>query len=189
MRRLAAALMIAVVVVTPYAFPAYRAVVWQFPTQARIDQKNFQRTDLFGISSAPVLRQKLEDEAIYEARFRFGPRTYKNYVNRLKALDARDVEIEGKLRRQGKVVAWCKTVVPELASPNEYGEDERLFPIKLRALDSVDIPLTCRGPVDLARADGLELEWKLRVRLIGDREQVVREFRSKPTHGPALAAR
>jgi hypothetical protein len=176
----------ALIVLTPYGFAFYRAAVWQFPAQRRIDQGLFSRLDLLKLASGPTLVRS-GDEAEYEIGFVFGPRKYKNYVGRQKQLDARDVSIEARLKDGGRAVAWCRAQYPSVPSANPFAEhDEKVYFQKLEELDSIRLNARCFGPVGLSSVVGskLEVEWKVRMRLVGDREESVRLYESTSSRAP-----
>lgn len=179
--RLTSLLFIGAIVITPYGFPFYRAIVWQFPKQHQIDKALFDRPSLLRVVSPPVLAS-LSDEAVYELRMSFGPRTFKNYVGRLRQLDARDLEVTGTIQAQGQTLAICHLSRTELPSPNKIDHDEALFLERLRELDTFEMVVKCVGSRDMARnfksTSGTELKWKATVKLVGDREEAVRSFAS-----------
>ncbi len=182
-KRRALALSLAILIlVAPYAFPIVRAGQWQFPTQAKIDRALFARTDLIRLRTGPVLQPGMRENR-YELVFEFGPRTFKNYVGRLRALDARDLRIDARLFVRGEAVAWCRESIPELPSPNRFVDDEKNYFEMLHRMDRVSLPVTCLGP-KRAPGEKLDVEWRASVRLIGDREEEVRSF---GTQQPLLA--
>jgi hypothetical protein len=178
----------AVVVIMPYAFPAYRAATWQFPTQKRIDLETFSRPNLVRLMGDAKLRTQNAGEATYEIGFEFGPRTYTNYVRRLRALDFKDVEITARLvdAKSGSPLAWCHSLTPELPSANQYGEDDREFFHKLKELDRVRVTVDCKGPSD-RKSPAIVVEWQVTAHLVGDRETLVKTFSSRLDTRRAIA--
>ncbi len=179
-QRIATILVIALIVIVPYAFPFYRAAVWQFPTQHRIDQNLFNQSNLIKLHHSPVFKSS-EREASYEFSLEFGPRTFKNYVGRQKALDAKNVEISARIIKQGKTIGWCHSTFLELPSANQFTEDEKRYFTKLRELDVVPLLVNCFGPKKKSSEPvyKLEVEWEARLTLVGDREEAVKTFSSR----------
>jgi hypothetical protein len=59
---------------TPYGFAFWRAADWQFPYQQTIDHATFGRPELIVLEGDPTMLNT-PDEAQYEYRLRFGPRS------------------------------------------------------------------------------------------------------------------
>jgi hypothetical protein len=175
------------VYVSPFAFVFWRAGTWQFPLQRAIDQALFDRPNLLTMGAGPTLTAAggptptaAGEEARYKFSLQFGPRTYKDYINATKALDAGPVSVTGHLLRDGGVIAWCSGYVAMLETPNTILYPAEYFPA-LRRMEYTDIPVECVGPSEAAAqlrsgAD-VQARWTAKVTLIGDRERVEREYR------------
>src|SRR3954469_18511608 len=180
-RRLAALSICIVIVSLPYIFPFYRAAVWQFPTQHRLDQEVFSRPSLVALDRAPQLVQRDDSEARYSFALKLGPRSYRNYVGRQKALGVKDIEVHGRIKDKGRVIAWCHTFTRELPSPNADSHEKTYF-AELRDLDVAHLEVSCQGPATYVPESGATLiaEWELKALLLGDRETLVQRFSSTP---------
>jgi hypothetical protein len=174
----------AVSLISPYSFAFYEAYFWQFPKQHMIDQQIFNRADLFTLQSPPKL-VALNKEAVYEFVLRFGPRTYKNYINKVREIDAKDIHIDGEITYEDSLVAWCSSYIAEAETANYDDQFAPTYFAKLKNLDFVDIKVRCVGPKKLEKQvlnpEALELKWHVAMTLIGDRESAPKEF-SGMTH-------
>lgn len=180
-RRFAAVSAVALAVSIPYIFPFYRAAVWQFPTQHKIDQELFSRPNLITLARDPQLVQLDGSEARYSFALRIGPRKYSNYHRRQKSLEFEDILVNGRIKADGQTIAWCNAFTPHLPNPDEHSH-EKVYYVKLSELDLVDVEVACQGPAAYAPASGASLsaEWEVEAHLIGDRETVVQNFSSTP---------
>jgi hypothetical protein len=178
---------LALVYVSPFAFVFWRAATWQFPLQRAIDQAVFDRPNLVTMGAGPTLTATGE-EARYKFSLRFGPRSFRDYINAIKALDAGPVSVTGRLLSDGGVIAWCSGYVAELETPNKILIPAAYFPT-LRRMEFTDIPVECVGPSEAAARLRSEAEvqarWTAKVTLIGDREREEREYRGG---GPTVLA-
>lgn len=178
-RRFAAISTCIVFLSLPYIFPFYRATVWQFPTQHKIDQELFSR-NLVTLDRAPQLAQVDDSEARYSFALKLGPRSYKNFVKRQKTLDFEDIEVHGRIKEaNGRIVAWCSAFAPDVPGPEDDAH-EKVYLEELHEYDFVHLEVSCQGPVADAPESGARLsaEWELKARLVGDRETVVQSFSS-----------
>ena len=155
--------------------------MWQFPTQHKIDQELFSRPNLVTLGRAPQLVQRDGSEARYSFTLKLGPRGYKNFVKRQKALDFEDIEVHGRIKANGRTLAWCNAFAPDVPRPNDQGH-EKVYLAELRDFDVIDLEVNCEGPAAYAPESGesLSAEWELKARLLGDRETVVQSFSSTP---------
>jgi hypothetical protein len=188
-RKVAALAVVIVAVSTPYIFPFYRAVVWQFPTQHKADQELFNRPNLVTLARDPQLVQRDGSEARYSFALRIGPRRYSNYHRRQKMLEFEEVLVNGKIKADGQTVAWCNAFTPTLPNPDEHSRQE-VYMAKLSELDLVDLEVSCEGPVTAVPENGAQLsaEWEMHARLLGDRETVEQSFASAPEVAAAAFA-
>ena len=176
--RIASLFVLVIVVATPYAFPFYRAVTWQFPLQHQIDQASFDRPNLIKQVEAPKL-SGVGQEAEYRFRLSVGPKTYKNYVGRMLTLGIKDLRVTGRIKKDGKAIAWCHVMQEKVPGPTSPDEDATHYFEQLREFDNVSIPVTCLGPNELAsKQSDLSVEWEATVLLVGDREEAIRVYRS-----------
>jgi hypothetical protein len=180
-RRFAALSAVVFAVSMPYIFPFYRAVVWQFPTQAKIDQELFGRPNLVTLARDPQMVQRDGSEARYAFALRIGPRKYSNYHRKQKALEFEDIEVRGRIKGNGQTLAWCYAFTPGLPNPDEHSH-EKVYYAQLSELDVVDLDVSCQGPAASVPENGAHLsaEWEMQARLLGDRETVVQRFSSAP---------
>ncbi len=173
---------VSLVVGVPYAFPFFRAIVWQFPLQHRIDQATFDRPNLIQLGEQPKLA-KVGQDAEYSFQLSFGPRIYKNYVGRMRTLDAKDFQVKGRIKHLGQTIAWCRAYHPGIPGQTRSEENARSYFEELHKSDRVNLPITCIGPKEFAH-DRISnnhlytLEWEATVHLIGDREEAVRSYAS-----------
>jgi heme/copper-type cytochrome/quinol oxidase subunit 2 len=176
--RAAALSVIAILIVAPYAYAAVRANDLQWPRQQRIDSETFARKDLLSAPSR-IAATTVGEEARYEIAMKFGPRSYKTWVNRTRMLDAERIKIDGKLVHAGRTIAWCAGYVAALDDINEAAVDPD-YMARVRAGDHADIPVHCFGPAaaarEIAATDLIEIEWRGEATLIGDRESEVHAF-------------
>lgn len=180
-RKFAALSAVVFAVSVPYIFPFYRAVVWQFPTQHKIDQESFNRPNLVTLARDPQLVQRDGAEAKYAFTLKIGPRIYKNYHRKQKMLEFEDLEVRGRIKGNGQTLAWCYAFAPGLPNPDEHSH-EKVYYAQLSELDLVDLEVSCQGPAALVPENGalLSAEWEMQTRLLGDRETVVQHFASTP---------
>ena len=177
--RVASVLTIAVTVASPAAFAVWRAQVWQFPKQHQIDEASFKRATLDAEPGTVTLVSAEGSEARYRFTLRFGPRGYKNYVNRRLALEAKGLEVSGRLMSNGAAIAHCTAHVDHIESPRRFLEAPYEYDAKLKEMDYAEIPVECFGPVaEAQRTAGapVNLQWSARITLVGDREERVRGF-------------
>lgn len=180
-RRFAALSAVAFAVSMPYIFPFYRAVVWQFPTQVKLDQELFSRPNLVTLARDPQMVQRDGSEARYAFTLRIGPRKFSNYHRKQKTLEFEDIEVRGRIKGNGQTLAWCYAFAPGLPSPDEHSH-EKVYYAQLSELDLVDLEVSCQGPAASVPENGAHLsaEWEMQARLLGDREAVVQRFSSTP---------
>jgi hypothetical protein len=118
-------------------------------------------------------------EVRYELAMQLGPRSYKNWVNRMRVLDVQRVEVEGRLLRDGRPIAWCTSFTAELPRINDAAFEPD-FAARVRAHDIAELPVHCMGPSAAVRKEGeaepVSLEWRASATLIGDRESAERTF-------------
>lgn len=193
--RAASVVAIASFVVAPAVFAVWRANVWQFPKQHQIDVALFDRATMNETSGSATLVSVAGDEAHYRFALRFGPRAYKNYVNRRIALEGRDLDVSGRLVANGTTIAFCSAHVAHLESPRAFVEHPYEYDQKLKAMDYADVPVECVGPAkDALRTDGpVAVRWSASMTLVGDRESRMRLFQGtaedRLAGGEALLAR
>lgn len=167
----------AVILLIPSVFAQYQAVVWEYPYQESIDQATLSRPNLVTLKDGPALVRTGAD-AQYQFTLRFGPRSYKNWFRQTRALDGGPVDVQGKLWRDGQIIAWCNTRVERLPTPNTIIVPS-LFPAAMKSMEYADIPVTCSGPANLARTDGnapVNVEWSAQVTLHAYRTKLVKTF-------------
>jgi hypothetical protein len=185
----------------PLLFVVWRVGTWQFPYQWTIDQATFRQAQLefqgepLSASTGPITAgaatpgveelasaagQPPREEAIQEARYqytlRFGPRSYTDYINATKALDAGPVRVTGTLVRDGEIIASCFAYVEKLETPNNITDPSLYFPT-LKRMEHTYIPVECVGPAAAAEDGGrVNLLWTADVQLIGDKFKTERTF-------------
>ena len=165
-------------IVAPYAYAAFQSSALQWPKQHAIDADLFGRRDLL-VATDRVVIAVTGHETRYELAMQLGPRSYKNWVNRLRVLDVQRVEVDGRLLRDGHPIAWCTGYTAELPRINEAAFEPD-FPAQVRAHDIAELPLHCVGPSAVVRNEGeaelVSLDWHASATLIGDRESAERTF-------------
>jgi hypothetical protein len=172
----------------PFAFVAVATATWQFPTQYAIDQAAFSQAQmvlqdqptLSSIESVPGLAAA--QEAHYQFSLRFGPRSYRDYSNALKALDAGSIQVNARLLDSDEIVAWCSNYIPELETPNYLKNPLDYFPALTRT-EFTTIPVECVGPAAVAERlaepgnkPRVDLKWIAELALVGEREKLERTF-------------
>jgi hypothetical protein len=176
--RLATVAVGALILLTPSLFAQYQAIVWEFPYQDSIDKATLDRPNLVSLKGAPVLTQ-VGPEAQYQFTLTFGPRSYRNWFKQTRALDAGPVDVQGRLRRDGEIIAWCAAKIDRLPTPNKIILPVQ-FPAAMKSMEYTDIPVSCVGPAALARSvsEGapITVEWSAQMTLHAYRTQVVKTF-------------
>jgi hypothetical protein len=176
--RTASILAIGLIVLMPYGYVLWRATYWQFPYQKTIDTATFDRSDLMVLEDEPTMIIT-RDDTQYEYHLRFGPRSYSNYYRAIRVLDAGPVQVTGRLTYLDQPIAWCSTYIGRLDTANQIKRPLD-FPSALERTEYSSIPVRCIGPsgraAEMEQGTPLVLTWTARVNLIGDREQVEREF-------------
>lgn len=187
MQRLGRGLSVCVFVValsSQYIFAFWETSVWQFPRQHIIDQEVFNRPDLLTLKIPPRLLS-LKEEAEFEFVLQLGPRSYKNYINKVRDLEAKNIKVDGEILYQGTPIAWCSGFLSEVSSPNQdqFGPQ---YLSEIRAMEFASIPVKCSGPStmksEFMNAAIFGLKWHATMTLIGDRESVVKEFSGNQTN-------
>lgn len=118
--RLAAVAVGGVILLTPSVFAQYKAVTWEFPFQEAIDRATLGRPELVALKEGP-LRVEVGTDARYGFTLRFGPRSYRNWFKQTRALDAGQIHVDGRLWRDGQIIAWCAASVERLLIPTAAG--------------------------------------------------------------------
>ncbi|HEX7942582.1 MAG TPA: hypothetical protein VF488_12295 [Gemmatimonadaceae bacterium] len=175
--RSAAVIAIASALVGPYAYAAVQSRALQWPKQHAIDAALFARPDLLAASDHAAVTVT-GTEARYDLTMQLGSRSYKSWVNRTRMLDVRDLEITGRLLRDGAPIAWCTAHVSELPRINEAASEPDFLEL-VRTHDVAQIPVRCMGSSAVLRSDDLgpvTLDWSASATLIGDRESTQRTF-------------
>jgi len=167
------AVALAALLVTPSAFAFWKATAWQFPAQHRIDQAAFGRLELvYAQGSAALDISASEERMTY--RLRLGPRVFTSYIKRALALDARNVEIRGRVMEAERTLAWCAAHASELPSARASIGQAEAYASSLERLNFTEIQIECVGPVEalerVSEATPVLLLWDARVTLVGDRE-------------------
>jgi len=168
------------IVLIPSVFAQWRAVTWQFPREAAIDNAAFARANLSLVPGSMTLVSNTT-EARYSFALRMGPRNYKNWFKQQRSLDASGIEVTGQLTRNGRVIAWCNANVAQLPSANFVTRPENFAPV-IKAVTYTNIPVTCRGPLATVQTtsdisgSGLDVNWSTRMTLIGGQEVQDRTF-------------
>jgi hypothetical protein len=118
-------------------------------------------------------------DAQYDYTLLVGPRSYRNYFNQVRALDAGPVRVGGRLWHDGQVIAWCSAAFDRLETPNGI-ESPPDFEPAMRRLQFTPVPVTCMGPaaaaVGLGRDPTVTVEWDVRMTLIGGRLERTRGY-------------
>lgn len=176
--KVSVAYLILVILLFPYFFAFYRANTWQIPKQHQIDQTLFDK-NLISLKSGPFLIDANSNEAFYKFYLQFGPRTYKTYFNSSKAIDAAPIQVQGRLKYQDQIIAWCQAYLEKLETPNQIWPPEK-FPQILKQMNYSQIPVNCVGPVSAAENmtvnSIVDLEYVAKVNLIGDLDQMEKDF-------------
>lgn len=177
--KMVVASVLAVMIILPYGFAFVRAQAWQFPKQHAIDLQTLNQPNLVSVKTPPHL---VTNDHGLELQFdlRFGPRAYKNFVNKVRDIDAQNVEIFGRISVDGQTVALCARSIKEIESPNNNDRFAPDYLAKIKALDQTDIAVSCTTLANdvssVKNLDHLTLQWNATMTLVGDREQYVREF-------------
>lgn len=137
--------------VAPYAFAFAQAGLWQFPTQARLEQAAFQAVTLEPGSTATLV--VAGDEARYSIDLVFGPREYVTYSHAHKAVGAEDVVVSGHLLQAGSPVARCSARSRSLPGLAKVRDPEKYFPA-LERIDHTALRVSCTGSSEAA--DGMD---------------------------------
>jgi hypothetical protein len=173
----AAASLIVVLYVFPFAWVYWQAATWQFPTQHLIDQTAFARAKMT-LQNGPALIQQRQ-EAHYQFVLRLGSRSYTDYTGLARDLDIGPITVTGHLLRHGTIVAWCSTYIPSLESPNRITKPALYLPA-VRKMNYSDFTADCLGPprttTALRKGDTVELHWTANANLIADRESQLHAF-------------
>lgn len=193
----------------PFSFVFWRVAQWQFPLQRAIDEATFAGV-AFRLEDEPTLisagagsgsalatgestaASTVDQNAHYRFTLRFGPRIYQDYIKASKALDAGPVQVTGTLLHGGEFLASCSTYVEMLETPNTIRVPAEYFPA-LRRMEFTDIPVDCVGPsaaaAELAGASvRVDVQWRVEVMLIGDREKRETTFEALERARPLLLA-
>jgi hypothetical protein len=113
-------------------------------------------------------------EAHYVYSLRFGPRLYRNWAGATRALEANHLHVSGQMVQAGAPIAWCSTGVARLDGP-PLSRDPRAYRSALE--DSTAVAVSCVGPAtSLDLALPIDMGWELSADLVGDREQIRRDF-------------
>lgn len=181
--------MLACTVALPYAFAFYEAQTWQFPRQHALDQELFSRQDLVTLQS-PVKLTALNENAEYEFILRVGPRSYKNYINKVRDIDIKNIHIFGEISYNNSILAWCSTRVEEVESPNLHDQFAPVYLAEIKKMEYTDIKVKCLGSADIkskiTEQSKLDLKWQATMTLIGDREAKERQYQGR-AEGQMLA--
>ncbi len=174
--------LIVIITLFPYLFAYYRAISWQIPKQRSIDQALFSRSNLLKTNGDLKLVRATDGEAYYQYSLQFGSRTYKTYFNGLKALDAGPIQLTGKLNYNGETLAWCSKNLDKLATPNTAWPPDK-YSEAIKQMEYTEILIECVGPISIANkltiGTPVELEWTVKLTLIGDRNQKEQELSGK----------
>lgn len=177
-QRVAAVALGVMILATPSVFAQWRATTWEFPRQTKIDMATFNRPELVTLKSRAALLSTGTD-ARYGFTLQFGPRDYRNWFGQLRALDASDVHVTGRLSDNGQIIAWCDTQVASLPTPNLIGRPLD-FPVAMQTMKFTNIPVTCMGPAaatqKLKSNPQITVQWSAEMTLIGGREREIKQF-------------
>jgi hypothetical protein len=169
---------IGVALAGPYAYAAFQSSALQWPKQHAIDAELFARRDLLAATDRAAIAV-IGHEVRYDLAMQLGPRSYKNWVNRLRVVDVQRVEVDGRLIRDGRPIAWCTSYTAELPRINDDAHEPN-FAARVRAHDIAELPVRCVGPSAAVGKEGdaelVSFEWRASATLIGDRESVERTF-------------
>jgi hypothetical protein len=167
-----------VILLIPSAFAQYKAVTWEFPYQEGLDRAALNRPNLVTLKDGPVL-VRTGDDAQYQFTLRFGPRSYKNWFKQTRALEGGPIDVQGRLWRDGQIIAWCGAKVQSLPTPNTIIVPTE-FPAAMKSMEFSDIPVTCSGPAALARAGAanapVTVDWSAQMTVTAYRTRIVKTF-------------
>ncbi len=163
--------------ITPYAFAFAKAGLWQFGTQARLEQAAFQAVT---VQPGPMARLAVAgDQARYALDLVFGPREYVTYSHAHKAVGAEDVSVTGQLMYGDTPIARCSGAVGSLPGLSKVRDPEKYFPA-LKAINHTSIAVTCAGAAEAAKAVDagvpLTFEYRAQMTLTGERTTDPHEF-------------
>jgi hypothetical protein len=166
------------ILLIPSVFAQYKAVTWEFPYQETLDQAALSRPNLLTLKDGPAVT-RTGDDAQYQFTLRFGPRSYKNWFKQTRALEGGPIDVQGRIWRDGQIIAWCATRVEKLPTPNTVIVPA-YFPAAMKSMEFSDIPVTCSGPAALARgADSnasVTVDWRAQMTLTAYRTRIVKTF-------------
>jgi hypothetical protein len=156
--------------VAPYAFAFAQAGLWQFGTQARLEQAAFQAISLQAGPTATLA--VAGDQARYSVDLMFGPREYVTYSHAHKAIGAEDVSISGALLHGGNRVAQCSGAARSLPGLAKVRDPEKYFPA-LERINHTAIAVLCTGSTEAVAgidpATPLTFEYAANMTLTGER--------------------
>ncbi|HYS38537.1 MAG TPA: hypothetical protein VEO01_23205 [Pseudonocardiaceae bacterium] len=168
----------ALIVLIPSVFAQWRAVTWQFPKEAAIDNAAFARANLALVPGSATLLSTTTDTR-YSFTLRMGPRDYHNWFKQQRSLDAHGIQVTGQLSRNGQIIAWCNASVADLPSANFVTLPEKFAPV-MKAVTYSNIPVTCRGPAATGQATAgssrIDVNWSAHMTLVGGQEVRDRTF-------------
>ena len=164
--------------VTPYAFSFAQAHLWQFPTQARLEQAAFEAVTLQADPTASVT--VTGSQAHYELELLLGPREYVTYSHAHKAVGAEEVSVTGHLVHGGTAIARCSAAEKSLPGLAKVRDPEKYFPA-LERINHTAIAVSCVGSAGAATAmeagAPLTLAYTAHMTLTGERTSKAHEFR------------
>jgi hypothetical protein len=138
-----------------------------------IDAEIFNRKDLLTLKSPPRLIS-LDKQAEFEFTLKLGPRSYKTAFNKIRQLDAKNIQIYGEIIYQGDSIARCSGFVSKLNSHTQHDQYAPEYFAKVKTFDYTEIPVRCSGSsmiqTQLADSAPFGLNWHATMALVGDRE-------------------
>ena len=156
--------------VAPYAFAFAQAGLWQFGTQARLEQAAFRTVKLQAGPTAALT--VAGDQARYSLDLVLGPREYVTYSHAHKAIGAEDVSVSGSLLQGGNQVALCSVAARSLPGLAKVRDPEKYFPALAR-INHTAIAVACTGSAEAAAgidpATPLVFEYAADMTLTGER--------------------
>ena len=168
-----------VLAIVPVIFAFYRTVTWIEPTQTKIDREVFGRSGLVRVLDNQMLHVSGVEDAHLQFNIQFGPRTYQNYGKTKKSLDAKQVNISGRIFEADSIVAWCHRYVENLVSPNKIRSSNAEYLAGVERMNFTEIPVDCVGSAQILKSLEnriLKVEWSMEATLIADWNQKQQKF-------------
>ena len=157
----------ALVFAAPFSYVVATANLWQFGTQAHIEQTAFARVQA-SLSGSPAVAVE-SGQAEYAYVLVLGPRAYRNYGGAYRAIDATGVQVRGQLSRGQQVIAWCAGDLDALPSVRTVRDQERFF-AALSSVDYTRVSVRCAGPAaGIGPGQVINVSWTAQLLLQGER--------------------